>query len=126
MNTDRNQGISPRILIVDDNPSIHRDFELVLQERVEDAELEADERQMYGLAAAPTVLKPTYALDHAMSGLEGVEKVKQALAQELPYQLAFVDIRMPGIDGVETIQRIWETDSRIQVVICTAFADYSW
>ena len=116
----------PRILIVDDNPSIHRDFELVLLENTEDADLEADERQMYGQAAAPAVLKPAYTLDHALSGLEGVEKVKQALAEKRPYQLAFVDIRMPGIDGVETIQRIWETDSRVQVVICTAFADYSW
>ena len=87
---------------------------------------EADERQMYGKAAAPAVLKPAYTVDHALSGIEGVEKVKQALAEERPYQLAFVDIRMPGIDGVETIQRIWERDSRIQIVICTAFSDYSW
>jgi YesN/AraC family two-component response regulator len=111
---------------VDDNPNIHRDFELVLLENAEDADHEADERQMFGKAAAPAVLKPAYNLDHALSGIEGVEKVKQALAEERPYQLAFVDIRMPGIDGVETIQRIWERDSRIQVVICTAFSDYSW
>ena len=113
-------------MVVDDNPSIHRDFELVLLENAEDADLEADERQMYGKAAAPAVLKPAYTVDHALSGIEGVEKVKQALAEERPYQLAFVDIRMPGMDGVETIQRIWERDSRIQVVICTAFSDYSW
>jgi DNA-binding response OmpR family regulator len=124
--TDGTQTSGPRILIVDDNPSIHRDFELVLLENAEDADLEADERQMYGKAAAPAVLKPAYTLDHALSGIEGVEKVRQGLVEERPYQLAFVDIRMPGIDGVETIQRIWERDSRIQVVICTAFSDYSW
>jgi DNA-binding response OmpR family regulator len=126
--TDRNQGTGPCILIVDDNPSIHRDFGLVLLdlENAEDAGLEAEEKQMYGQAAAPAVLKPAYVLDHALSGMEGVEKVKQALAEERPYQVAFVDIRMPGIDGLETIQRIWELDARVQVVICTAFADYSW
>ncbi len=123
---DHRGGTGARILVVDDNPSIHRDFDLVLLENAEDAELEADERQMYGKAAAPAVLKPAYTVDHALSGIEGVEKVKQALAEGRPYQLAFVDIRMPGIDGVETIQRIWERDSRIQVVICTAFSDYSW
>jgi DNA-binding response OmpR family regulator len=123
---DHRAGPGARILVVDDNPSIHRDFELVLLENAEDADLEADERQMYGKAAAPAVLKPAYTVDHALSGIEGVEKVKQALAEERPYQLAFVDIRMPGIDGVETIQRMWERDSRIQVVICTAFSDYSW
>ncbi len=123
---DHRAGDGARILVVDDNPSIHRDFELVLLEHTEDADLEADERQMYGQAAAPAVRKPAYTVDHALSGLEGVEKVKQALAEERPYQLAFVDIRMPGIDGVETTHRIWERDSRIQVVICTAFSDYSW
>jgi CheY-like chemotaxis protein len=122
----RSGVINPRILIVDDNPSIHRDFELVLLENAEDAGLEADERQMYGKAMAPAVLKPPYTLDHALSGMEGVEKVKQALVEGRPYQLAFVDIRMPGIDGVETIQRLWEDDPRVQVVICTAYADYSW
>jgi len=119
-------GADARVLVVDDNPSIHRDFELVLLENAEDADLEADERQMYGQAAAPAVLKPAYTIDHALSGIEGVEKVKQAVAEERPYQLAFVDVRMPGMDGVETIHRIWERDSRIQVVICTAFSDYSW
>jgi CheY-like chemotaxis protein/AraC-like DNA-binding protein len=124
--TDRDDNTNPHILIVDDNPSIHRDFELVLLETAEDTGLEADERRMYGSARAPVVRKPPYTLDHALSGVEAVEKVKQALAEGRAYQLAFVDIRMPGIDGVETIQRIWESDSRVQVVICTAFADYSW
>jgi len=123
---DHRGGIGARILVVDDNPSIHRDFELVLLDHAEDADLEADERRMFGRAAAPAVLKPAYTVDHALSGIEGVEKVKQALAEEHPYQLAFVDIRMPGLDGVETIQRMWDRDSRIQVVICTAFSDYSW
>jgi CheY-like chemotaxis protein len=115
-----------RILVVDDNPGIHRDFESVLLENAVDEGLEAAERQMYGKAAAPAVLKPAYILDHALSGLEGVEKVKQALAEDHPYQLAFVDIRMPGMDGVETITQIWARDSRIQIVICTAYSDYSW
>lgn len=123
---DRDLRSRPRVLIVDDNPSIHRDFELVLLDEGSDADLEAAERRMYGQAARPAILKPGYILDHAVSGLEGIAKVKQALAEARPYQLAFVDIRMPGIDGVETIQGIWQSDPCVQVVICTAFADYSW
>ena len=116
---------SPRILIIDDNPSIHRDFDLVLAEEVQNAELEADEQRLFGLPSRPGIVAPTFTLDHAFSGLEGVEKVAQALQDERPYQLAFVDVRMPGIDGVETIERIWQHDARIQIVICTAYADYS-
>ncbi len=32
----------------------------------------------------------------------------------------------PGWDGVQTIQRLWEVDPNVQVVICTAYSDYSW
>ena len=41
--------------------------------------------------------------------------------------MAFVDVRMPpGWDGIETIARIWEVDPELQVVVCTAYSDYSW
>ena len=44
-----------------------------------------------------------------------------------PYTVAFVDVRMPpGWDGVETIKRIWQTCPELQIVICTAYSDYSW
>src|SRR5262249_22767547 len=43
------------------------------------------------------------------------------------YSLAFVDVRMPpGWDGIETTARLWEVDADLQVVICTAYSDYSW
>ena len=123
--TSWDQSRTPRILIVDDNPSIHRDFDLVLADNAPDTDLEADEQRLYGDHAPATVPKPEYVLEHAFSGLEGVDKVRVALGRGEPFQLAFVDIRMPGIDGVETIDRLWQVDPRVQVVICTAFSDYS-
>src|SRR5207237_1220097 len=37
------------------------------------------------------------------------------------------DVRMPpGWDGVETIARIWQVYPALQVVVCTAYSDYSW
>ena len=32
----------------------------------------------------------------------------------------------PGIDGVQTIQQIWQSVPRQPCVICTAYADYNW
>jgi PAS domain S-box-containing protein len=32
----------------------------------------------------------------------------------------------PGWDGIETIARIWELYPELQIVVCTAYADYSW
>src|SRR2546422_11487178 len=41
--------------------------------------------------------------------------------------MAFVDVRMPpGWDGIETIARIWKEYPDLQVVVCTAYSDYSW
>ena len=115
----------PRILIIDDNPQIHRDFDLVLIEEPQNPELDADEQRVYGLTTSANLPKRVYTLEHALSGQEGIEKVKQGMAEGRFYQLAFVDIRMPGLDGVETIAQIWRIDPRIQMVICTAYADYS-
>ena len=48
-------------------------------------------------------------LDSAFQGQEGLALIRQALAENRPYAMAFVDVRMPpGWDGVETIARIWE------------------
>jgi two-component system, cell cycle sensor histidine kinase and response regulator CckA len=38
-----------------------------------------------------------------------------------------LDVRMPpGWDGVETAARLWEVAPDLQIVICTAYSDYSW
>src|SRR5688500_20320001 len=41
--------------------------------------------------------------------------------------MAFVDVRMPpGWDGVETTLELWKVAPDLQIVICTAYSDYSW
>jgi len=117
---------TPRILVVDDNRRIHEDFDLVFFNRQRNLEMEADQNEIYGQSKPPAVSRPAYELDHAFSGNEGIEKTRRSITESRPYQVAFVDIRMPGMDGVETIDRLWSIDPRIQAVICTAFADYRW
>ena len=53
--------------------------------------------------------------------------MRQAVEAGRPYALAFVDVRMPpGWDGIETISRLWKPHPDLQIVICTAYSDYSW
>src|SRR6202012_2212817 len=67
-----------------------------------------------------------YEVDHAISGQGAIEEVGAAKFETHPYQVAFVDIRMPGMDGVRTIQPLWEIHQKIQTVIWPAYADYRW
>src|ERR1041385_1632288 len=116
-----------RILIVDDNQSIHADFRSILCPDVSsEAAVNEMEAALFDEVAAKP-LQTSFELESAFQGQEGLEMVKKALAEDRPYALAFVDVRMPpGWDGIETIARIWEVYPELQIVVCTAYADYSW
>jgi len=115
-----------RILIVDDNPSIHDDFRKIFPaDRPEISAIDAAEAEIFG-DARPATPRVTFTLDSAYQGQEGLARVQQALATGTPYAMAFVDVRMPpGWDGIETIARLWEAAPDLQVVVCTAYSDYS-
>jgi signal transduction histidine kinase len=116
-----------RILVIDDNPSIHKDFQTILIEEEESTTLNTLRTEVFGDNTREAATKSVYELDFASQGKEGCEKVKQACSDNCPYELAFVDMRMPpGWDGLKTIEHIWKIDPKIQIVICTAYSDYSW
>jgi putative two-component system response regulator len=116
-----------RILVIDDNESIHDDFRKVLGRGPSANErLERAAAALFGGTARASAMRPIFDVECALQGQEGVELVRQAVQQGHPFELAFVDIRMPpGWDGVETVQRLWSIDPHLQVVICSAHSDYS-
>ena len=121
------KNIVHRILVIDDNPNIHKDFQTILLEEQENTSLNELRAEVFGGKKSETENKTEFELDFASQGEEGCEKVQQACTENRPYELAFVDMRMPpGWDGLKTIERIWEIDKNIQIVICTAYSDYSW
>lgn len=121
-----------KILIIDDNPAIHSDFIKILStknsaENSDDDELDSFEKQMFGQKEKPESSLPKFRIVTASQGQDGVAKIAEALKDNDPYALAFVDIRMPpGWDGIETTKKIWQLDPNIQIVICTAYSDYTW
>lgn len=116
-----------RILVVDDNPAIHDDFRKVLGgTREPQADLMNAEAALFGEEIAPLVTA-NFEIESAYQGQEALAKVEQSMASGRPYAVAFVDVRMPpGWDGIETVLRIWQVYPELQVVICTAYSDYSW
>jgi PAS domain S-box-containing protein len=119
--------LNHRILVIDDNTSIHADFKKILcPENTRKASLNKMRAALFD-DAEPAVETLGFELESAFQGQEGLEMVKKSLAENRPYAMAFVDVRMPpGWDGIETISRIWEVNPELQIVVCTAYSDYSW
>ena len=116
-----------RVLVIDDNHAIHADFRKVLCPRSSDASgLDAIEAGIFG-ASSSSATPRGFQVESALQGQEGYEMVQQALALGQPYSVIFMDMRMPpGWDGIETTSHIWEVAPDTQIVICTAYSDYSW
>jgi len=113
-----------RLLVIDDNPRIHEDYRKILGGRAQ-AGVSSAEAALFG--EQPTSEGPTFDVDSAMQGREGVERARRALDEGRPYSVAFVDMRMPpGWDGLETIEQLWKIDPEVQVVVCSAYTDYDW
>lgn len=117
-----------RILIVDDSPTIHEDYKKILvpQNIVKD-EFDQLSMQLFDDEIPQANKEPDLCLDYAFQGEEAFDMIKKAYTENDPYILIFMDVRMPpGIDGIETIKKVWELYPDQEVVICTAFTDYSW
>ena len=82
----------PRILIVDDNLSLCKTMSFVLGRK-------------------------GYAVTSAKDGMEAIERVK-----ERPFDVIFMDIKMPVMDGVETYKRIKKITPEAVVMMMTAYA----
>ena len=117
-----------RILIIDDQESIHEDFRKILGGEVSDrVKALSDARSAFFGEAEGTTQGTEFELEMASQGAEGIEMLRAAYDSGNPFAMAFVDVRMPpGLDGLQTIKQLWEAAPHLEVVICTAYSDYSF
>lgn len=121
-----------RILLVDDNEAIHEDIVSILlgHQTKGNPDLREIEDQLFGADTSTSndVMETiSYEIDHAYQGEEAVKMVEKSQADGNPYSLIFMDVRMPpGINGIEAIKQIWVKCPYVEIVICTAYSDYSW
>lgn len=117
-------AVDARLLVIDDTPTIHDDIRKVLAVPT-DPDLDDAAMALFGEPLTPRQMR--FQIDSAFQSDEGLKCVERACAEGRPYAVAIVDIRMPpGRDGVETIARLWKLDPHIQIVLCSAYSDYSW
>jgi len=118
-----------RILVIDDEEVVRDSIRLILTPKV------ADHGDLDKFAAdlfedLPPVPKPLsrlleFSVDEAATGQDGVALVRAALDAGRPYAAIFVDMRMPGWDGIETVQQLRRIDRQAEVIFVTAYSDSS-
>jgi diguanylate cyclase len=121
-----------RVLVVDDESEIRDAYRQILS----DAEVNLEMTGFHELRSRLFRKNPTEGLRQAASratsfetvfcqqASEAVAAVKEALARNEPFAVAFIDMRMPpGQDGVWAATQIRELDPALEIVICTAYSD---
>jgi len=130
------QHFNTRILVIDDDENVRNSFRGILcpaNTRVNEAlELEKISSALFD-DDKPQPLIPSkrssatfnFEYDEASNGKQGYEMVKKSLEEKKPYAAIFVDMRMPGWDGLQTVQHLREIDTRVEIIFVTAYSDHS-
>ncbi len=126
------ENINTRVLVIDDEEMVRDNIEEILippiktNEQVKQASSilfgEEAERPLLG---SKNSYIPKFTVDKAANGKEGFEKVKQSIIANGPYAVIFLDMRMPGWDGLETATHIREADTKAEIIFITAYSDTS-
>jgi two-component system, NtrC family, sensor kinase len=122
-----------RILIVDDQEDLRELISnFIVKTGIEKPTSIVEKMQAKLSSSSMDIPKPTvknidYQVSTAENGITAYKMVQSALEKGLPYALIFLDMRMPpGWDGLETMKKIFKVDQKVQIVLCTAYSDYSW
>lgn len=60
-----------------------------------------------------------FSVELAKSGEEALEKLRA-----FKPDLITLDIKMPGMGGIETLRRIREVDRELPIILCSAYGEY--
>ena len=60
-----------------------------------------------------------YQVDVASNGFEALEKLKAS-----PFDLIVLDIKMPGMDGIQTLNEIKKINKDQHVILCSAYGEF--
>ncbi len=116
-----------KILAVDDEADIRALYRSVLDAPPDsDARTarQALEKRLFG-AVTDKPSPKHFELTTCANAEQALEALEQSYAQDQPFAVAFLDVRMPpGMDGVQLAQRIREKDKDIELVLVTGFEDY--
>jgi len=124
METQKNGQLNCRIIIIDDDPGIRDIYRSILAPPVP-GNLWAEGAALFDDPPPAVDFSSPRVYDLVLEdrGENGVRAVQEAVSNGRPFAMAFIDMKMPGIDGAETAKRIWEIDADIKVIFVTAYSE---
>jgi signal transduction histidine kinase len=124
--------LNTSVLVIDDEEMVRDNIEDILVPRGISQEQYDISNAVNVLFDAPATLLaprtrniPVFTVNKASNGMEGVQKVRKAVEEGRPYAVIFLDMRMPGINGLETAIEIRKYDIKAEIVFITAYSDCS-
>lgn len=122
--------INTRVLVIDDEEMVRDNIEEILVPRVKSNELVDnaanilfDEEELPIEHRSSNI--PKFTVEKASNGTEGLEMVRKSIELGIPYAVIFLDMRMPGWDGLETATKIREIETKAEIIFVTAYSDTS-
>ena len=109
-----NSNTHCRILAIDDDQLMAKVYQKILPKSGEIVKTEVLGTQEYF----------SFEFNSALNGKEGLELVKQGLQENSPYAVIYLDMKMPGWDGITTAEKIREIDPTVMIIWITAFDDH--
>ncbi|KAJ4292605.1 Histidine kinase osmosensor [Kalmusia sp. IMI 367209] len=68
-------------------------------------------------------LEDVYDVTVAKDGQEALDKVKESMERQTPYNLIFMDVQMPNLDGLQSTRLIRQSGFEAPIVALTAYAE---
>ncbi|MEP7377227.1 MAG: ATP-binding protein [Chitinophagaceae bacterium] len=126
------EAANTAVLVIDDEEMVRDNIEEILVPRKngssKDISIAASilfDAPVETLVKKRTSNIPNFTVHKASNGMEGLELVKKSVSLGSPYAVIFLDMRMPGWDGMETAERIRKYDTKAEIIFVTAFSDNS-
>jgi signal transduction histidine kinase/DNA-binding response OmpR family regulator len=124
-----------RVLVIDDEEVVRDSIrEILLARRHDTTKMDRAAQALFDdeevAKVASRFLTKSVGIDipfdfsEAGSGMEGLEKISAATGSGQPFAVIFLDMRMPGWDGLETARRIREIDGAAEIIFITAHSDH--
>ncbi len=122
--------INTRVLVIDDEEMVRDNIEEILIPHFKSNDLVDNAANiLFDQEESPVEHRnsniPKFEVDKASNGADGFAMVKKSIEIGKPYAVIFLDMRMPGWDGLETATKIREIENKAEIIFVTAYSDTS-